>query len=277
MSLSRRQFVRVVPGLGAFTFAANPSAQAAQSVPDPPRWPTPPASLTAPKDESFPSHHPYLVREIVGVAHGNLARVKELVGQQPALAKAAWDWGYGDWETALGSASHVGNRPIAEFLLENGAQPTIFSAAMLGQLDVVRAYAAAIPDVHRLRGPHGIPLASHARAGGPQAAAVLTFVESLGVTAPSADVEPLSDTDRAALEGRYIFGDRPRDGFLVETVQNRLNIMRFGGERRIIHHLGKLEFHPAGAAAVRIRFEKSAAGLALAVFDPDEVVRARRA
>ncbi len=30
--------------------------------------------------------------------------------------------------------------------LEQGAPPTIFSAAMLGQLDVVKAYAAAMPD-----------------------------------------------------------------------------------------------------------------------------------
>jgi hypothetical protein len=28
------------------------------------------------------------------------------------LARAAWDWGFGDWETALGAASHMGSRPI---------------------------------------------------------------------------------------------------------------------------------------------------------------------
>ena len=70
---------------------------------------------TCVRDESFPSQHPHLAREIVGVAHRDLARVKELVSAHPSLAKASWDWGFGDWETALGSASHVGNRPIAEF------------------------------------------------------------------------------------------------------------------------------------------------------------------
>src|SRR6186713_658052 len=34
---------------------------------------------------SFPMHEPELVEEVVGVSHGNLARVKELVGRQPAL------------------------------------------------------------------------------------------------------------------------------------------------------------------------------------------------
>ena len=37
----------------------------------------------------------------------------------PALARASWDWGYGDWETPIDAASHVGNRAIAEFLIAN--------------------------------------------------------------------------------------------------------------------------------------------------------------
>jgi hypothetical protein len=91
-------------------------------------------------------------------------RVKELLAAHPTLAKASFDWGYGDWETALGAASHIGNRAIAELLIEHGAGPTIFSAAMLGQLDVVEAFAASIPNVNHQRGPHGIPLINHARA-----------------------------------------------------------------------------------------------------------------
>src|SRR5581483_10877114 len=96
---------------------------------------------------SFPTQEPDLVREMVAVSHGNVARVKELVGRQQTLAKAAFDWGFGDWETALGAASHVGNREIAEFLLANGARPSIFSAAMLGHLDVVKAFVSATPGV----------------------------------------------------------------------------------------------------------------------------------
>src|SRR5436305_1987735 len=65
----------------------------------------------------FPTHDPAVVQEFVTVAHGNLAKVQALVDRQPALAKAAFDWGFGDWETALGAASHVGSRPVAELLL----------------------------------------------------------------------------------------------------------------------------------------------------------------
>ena len=109
-----------------------------------PDWPAPPAT-GSPADDFFPSLHPSLMKDVVGLSHSNLARVKEMVQQHPALAKASWDWGYGDHETALGAASHVGQRAIAEFLLGNGAPPTLFSATMLGQLDVVKAFVAATP------------------------------------------------------------------------------------------------------------------------------------
>ena len=77
---------------------------------------------------SFPQHDPAVVREVVQVSHGNLERVKELVGARPALARVSWDWGFGDWETPIDAASHVGHRPIAEFLMTNGARPTISTA-----------------------------------------------------------------------------------------------------------------------------------------------------
>src|SRR5215472_13056792 len=63
-----------------------------------------------------------LVFQFVVAGHGNLARVKELVAQEPKLVLAAWDWGGGDWETALGGASHTGNREIAKYLLSEGAR-----------------------------------------------------------------------------------------------------------------------------------------------------------
>ncbi|MSV30540.1 MAG: hypothetical protein EXQ52_17625, partial [Bryobacterales bacterium] len=96
-------------------------------------WSTPVAAAE-PLPASFDANPPEIVREMVSVSHGNFERVKELVNSRPALARVAVDWGFGDWEDALGAASHVGNRHIAEYLLANGARPTLFSAAMLGQL-----------------------------------------------------------------------------------------------------------------------------------------------
>jgi hypothetical protein len=277
MTQSRRQFIRIVPALGAFAVPSFVTvSDTLQVVTTQPDWPAPPVA-GSPVDDFFPSHHPALVKEIVGVSHFNLARVKELVQQHPKLAQAAWDWGYGDWETALGAASHVGQRAIAELLLENGAPPTLFSATMLGQLDVVKTCMAATPGLQRLRGPHSLSLMVHARAGGPQAAAVVTYLQSIGDADLPLTDEPISAEDRAMLDGRYVFGDRQRDSFTIATKPNQVSIARAGATARFIRHLGRLEFCPPGAPAVRVRFEHEGAKIvAFTVSDPDVVVRAKK-
>jgi len=118
-----------------------------------------------------------LVEEFVSRAHGGLERVKQLLDQEPALVNAAWDWGAGDWETALGAAAHMGRRDNAEHLLAHGARLDIFAAAMLGYTGIVRALVAQRPDSVSLLGPHRIPLIVHAEAGGDKAAEVLAFLK----------------------------------------------------------------------------------------------------
>ena len=276
MTHTRRQFVRFVPLFGAFIIPAVSAAQGQGSLPADPPWPSPLARGGA-VDDFFPSHPPALVKEMVTVSHGNIARVRELVQQHPELAKAAWDWGYGDWETALGAASHVGNRAIAELLLERDAPPTHFSAAMLGQLDVLKAFVAASPGLQKMRGPHGLTLMVHARNGGPQAAAVVSYLESLGDANQPYRDEPLSEAERASLIGRYTFGDRPRDAFVVSLQKNQLMIARAGAMDRGIFHQGQLAFHAAGGPSTIIRFEREGDRVvALTLNDPDPIVRARR-
>jgi hypothetical protein len=113
------------------------------------------------------------VAAMVGNAHGDFAKVKELLDREPALVNAAWDWGGGDWETALGAASHMGRRDIAEYLLERGARLDIFAAAMLGYTEVVRAMLLACPGLRDARGPHGISLIIHAQRGGEASAEIV--------------------------------------------------------------------------------------------------------
>jgi hypothetical protein len=124
-----------------------------------------------------------LVAELVLKAHGDLGVVKQLVERDPAIVNAAWDWGGGDWETALGAAAHVGRRDIAEYLLEHGARMDVFAAAMLGEVEIVRAMLEAHPGLHDARGPHGIPLRAHAEAGGEQAREVLELLQGAPTTA----------------------------------------------------------------------------------------------
>jgi hypothetical protein len=120
-----------------------------------------------------------LVRTFVAKAHSDLSQVKALLGQEPMLVNAAWDWGGGDWETGLGAASHVGRRDIALYLLEKGARLDIFAAAMLGQVEIVQAILKAFPGARHLRGPHSISLLNHAQAGGDEAAEVVAILQDL--------------------------------------------------------------------------------------------------
>lgn len=126
---------------------------------------------------------PKKVQAFVGNAHGDFDAVKSLLEEEPQLLNAAWDWGAGDWETALGAASHMGRRDIALYLLEHGARLDVFAAAMLGETEIVRSILSAFPNLRDAKGPHGIPLVEHAKAGGEDAREVLSLLEQAEVPA----------------------------------------------------------------------------------------------
>ena len=129
--------------------------------------------------ERIPALELDLVQEFVAKAHGDLERVKELLAQEPGLVNATWDWGGGDFETALGAASHMGNKDIANYLLENGARLDLFAAAMLGKFEIVKSVLKAYPGAIHIPGPHNISLLEHAKFGGEDAGAVYEFLQSL--------------------------------------------------------------------------------------------------
>jgi hypothetical protein len=206
---------------------------------------------------SFPRNDPARVSAMVGASHGNFEVVQELVTEQPALAKCAWDWGFGDWESPLGAASHTGRRQIAEFLIGHGAQPTIFSAAMMGEVDTVRAFLTADPSLHRMPGPHGISLLAHARVGGAEAAPVVDYLTDAFGDDDSPPAFPGDANVEARYGGRYRFDVEPpteigvavRNGFLLVGAgeQPSSRVRAVDGEPHT--------FHPAGAPAVRLRFD----------------------
>lgn len=228
-------------------------------------------------EDWFPHQDPKRVQEVVGASHGKFERVRELVEASPALAKASWDWGFGDWESALGAASHTGNHDIARFLIDKGARPSLFSAAMLGQLSVVRAFVETSPGVQRVLGPHGITLLSHAKAGGESAQGVLEYLEALGDADPRSPAQPLSEEQRSKYMGRYAFEAGAKEK--IEVYEGKQGLMIRRGDQPGIRltHLGDHAFHPAGAHAVRIRFTMDGErAREVAVYDPVLLMRARR-
>lgn len=133
-------------------------------------------SQTSPANASDKAKPPEVVRlrgpqnleqvfAFVRAGHNHLARVKEMVAQDRNFVIASWDWGGGDWETALGGASHSGNREIARYLLSQGARIDSFCAAMLGERDVMLALLKANPLIATTKGPHGYTLLYHVAIG----------------------------------------------------------------------------------------------------------------
>lgn len=160
---------------------------------DPPAAPVPaagrgPSEAPFERDYAAPKFKPswkrpqinrQMVQDFVIYGHSEPDMVKKLLQKEPALLNASIDWGAGDWETALGGASHMGRRDIAEFLIERGARADLFTAAMLGQLDVVKTLLAFQPKLIDAKGPHGLTLLHHAKVGGKPAEPVLVYLQSL--------------------------------------------------------------------------------------------------
>lgn len=117
----------------------------------------------SPLDAAFQNGYADLVAVlVVAVAHAHIESVRFALERDAKLANATVDWADGDWESALGAASHMHRRDIAELLLEHGARLDVFAAAMLGDVEAVKAVLDVHPEIRDATGPHGIPLAAHA-------------------------------------------------------------------------------------------------------------------
>ncbi len=134
------------------------------------------------KKDKGPALDKDLVKDFVGKAHKDLDAVKSMLAQEPGLLNASWDWGGGDFETAIEAAGHVGDRDIALFLLSNGARMNIFCATMLGHLDIVKQILTVYPELKSSKGPHGLQLIHHAKKGGDEARPVLEYLEAIGAS-----------------------------------------------------------------------------------------------
>jgi hypothetical protein len=153
--MNRRNFLTQSVAGAAFLSSAQ-FATAQNVIPNA----LPPAPGSEPKRPS--PLEPKLVNEFVRAAHSDLAKVKSMLADTPGLIHASWDWGNGDFETALGGAAHMGNRAVALHLLEAGARIDAFAAAMLGEMEIVAALVRLSPAVANSRGPHMLSLLHHA-------------------------------------------------------------------------------------------------------------------
>ena len=159
--------------------------------------------------------NPDLVKEFVMASHGNFEKVEALLKEQPNLIRASWDWGGGEWESGLEAAGHVGNREVAEYLLSNGATQTVFCAAMLGDVELVKSFIASDPAVINIPGVHRISLMYHVALSGK-----VELAEALEKAGSPAD-------KNRALQAATQLGHTSMVGWLVENGVTDINTLNF--------------------------------------------------
>jgi hypothetical protein len=122
-----------------------------------------------------------MVKDFVIAGHGNFEKVKQMLSEKPELLYSTFDWGNGDFETALEGAGHVGNKDIANYLIDKGARTNLFVLTMLGKTQIVKSFLEVFPQYLIARGPHGLTLLHHAQKGGDDAKELLGYISSKGL------------------------------------------------------------------------------------------------
>ena len=105
------------------------------------------------------------ITEFVFAAHSDLDKTKKIVDAKPLLLNCANQFKKGDFETAVGGASHMGRKDIADLLVGRGARLDIFNLTFLGYEELVKQLIKDFPQLLRAPGPHGFTLLHHAKVG----------------------------------------------------------------------------------------------------------------
>lgn len=236
----------------------------------------------------YPAIEDEVVSEVVGKSHFDLDRVKELVEPRPELARATWDWGFGDWETAIGAASHVGRRDIIEYLMLKGARPNLFTFAALGNFEVVKAIIEANPGAQRILGPHGISLLQHSKSGLRQEdllssknkkdlKSLIDYLEKLG-DADGPTFLNISDSEKEAYLGDYMYGEGEKDGFSIRlNMSDLLSLGVIGSFGGALYKVSENLFVYNKAPSVKISFQKeNEKVVSMTINEPNLTIIAKR-
>jgi hypothetical protein len=105
------------------------------------------------------------IDEFVGAAHSSLEETKKIIEAKPFILNCASQIAKGDFETAIGGASHMGRKDIVDLLLSYGARMDIFTFTLLGYTDFVMDMIKKHPKLLKSYGPHGFTLLHHAKVG----------------------------------------------------------------------------------------------------------------
>jgi len=238
--------------------------------------------------EYFPNISPKIIAEVVGKSHFDFDGVKTLVEKRPELSRSVWEWRFGDFESAIGAASHVGRRDIALYLMRKGARPTLLTFAMLGNFHVVRAAIEVSPDIQGITGPHGISLLDHARAGErmkEEMSAIeienlertIDYLTKLGNADGKTYLDVSSEEQKKYL-GNYRYGNGEKEGFTIDiNMRKLLSLGPIGGFGGALYKIGDNKFIYNGAPSVEITFDMQNNNVhSMTITDPNVTIQAKK-
>jgi hypothetical protein len=131
--------------------------------------------------EKPPPYAADLVKDFVVAGHKDLSKVQTMVAEHPNLVHSKYDWGNGDFESAIEGAGHVGNNAIAEYLINAGSRVTLFVLATLGKTALVKPVLEAYPKLIFANGPHGFTLLHHAKLAGKDGEELYNYLQEKGL------------------------------------------------------------------------------------------------
>lgn len=238
--------------------------------------------------QHFPNIAPKIIEEVVGKSHFNLDGVKALVEKRPELSRSVWEWRFGDFESAIGAASHVGRRDIALYLMSKGARPTLFTFAMLGHFNVVKSAIEAAPGIQKVTGPHGISLLDHAYAGErmkdkmtkseiESLEQTINYLTDLGNASGTSYIE-VSPEEQKIYLGDYKYGNGDKEGFTIGVnMRKLLSLGPIGGFGGALYKIGDNLFTYNGTPSVTITFDiKDEEVKSLTLIEPDITLTAKK-
>lgn len=167
--MKRKSFIQTgIAGLAGFTLPSAIQSSSLQNKPEP-------------VDNTT-------IKEFVVAGHGDLAKVREMLNEIPNLIYCRYDWGGGDFEEAIEGAGHMGNKEIADYLIEKGARVNLFVLTMLGKTGLVKPVLETYPNLIHAKGPHGFSLLHHAEQGGEDAKELHEYLSVKGLKEAKFDI-----------------------------------------------------------------------------------------
>lgn len=176
-------------------------------------------------DNAYPLHF--------AAERGDLAIVELLVehGADPVGAETTHELDVLGWAVCFEYAMHL---DVARYLLAHGARQTVFSAVAMGDLDALRALAAAGHDLDRRMGRTNhrrTPL--HLAVLKKQPAALAALIE-LGADTALTDAVGLTPLDQAALDGEAGMTRVLLDGGAALTLPAAIALERWDDVERLV-------------------------------------------